>query len=222
MELKGQIEDIIYQNEVNSYTIAVLNTDKEDITIVGYLPFVNSGDTLKVVGKMVMHQEYGEQFRVDTFEKLMPETEEALERYLASGTIRGIGPATAKRIVQAFGKDTISIFKFSPEKLADIKGISDEKAIQMGQDFNENWEVWQLVGFLERFGIGASNAKKIHKELGINAISVIEENPYLLVEYTRGVDFKQIDKMALDLGIDYNSEKRIKSGIKHSLLLVRI
>ena len=109
------------------------------------------GDELKVVGKMVTHQEYGEQFKVDTFEKVMPQTLDALEKYLANGTIRGIGPATAKKIIKKFGEKTIDIFQYEPQKLSEVKGITEEKAIEMGQEFNENWGVWQIVGFLEKF-----------------------------------------------------------------------
>ena len=218
MEIKGEVTDIIYQNEVNSYTIAVFETDEEETTIVGYLPFVKSGDTLKVEGKFVEHKDYGRQFKVETFEKLMPETLGALEKYLANGSIKGIGEATAKKIIKTFGEDTINVFKFEPEKLAQIKGISKSKAIEMSESFIENWEVWQIVGFLERFGIGAENAKKIYDLLGINAIEQIESNPYILIDMSRGVDFKQIDQMALKLGISYDNQKRVESGIKYGLI----
>lgn len=218
MELKGEITDIIYQNEVNSYTIAVFETDEEETTIVGYLPFVKSGDTLNVNGRFVEHKDYGRQFKVDTFEKLMPETLGALERYLANGSIKGIGEATAKKIIKKFGEDTINVFKFEPEKLAQIKGITEAKAKEMSESFIENWEVWQIVGFLERFGIGAENAKKVYDLLGINAIEQIEANPYVLIDIARGVDFKQIDQMALNLGISYDNQKRVESGIKYGLI----
>ena len=218
MEIKGEVTDIIYQNEVNSYTIAVFETDEEETTIVGYLPFVKSGDTLKVEGKFVEHKDYGRQFKVETFEKLMPETLGALEKYLANGSIKGIGEATAKKIIKTFGEDTINVFKFEPEKLAQIKGISKSKAIEMSESFIENWEVWQIVGFLERFGIGAENAKKIYDLLGINAIEQIESNPYILIDMARGVDFKQIDQMALKLGISFDNQKRVESGIKYGLI----
>ena len=166
MELKGQIEDFIYQNESNSYTIAVLQTNElDDITVVGYLPFIAVGDTLKLTGKMVVHQEYGEQFKIDTFEKVMPESAEALEKYLASGTIKGIGPATAKKIIDKFGDDAINVFKFEPMRLAEIKGISKDKAYDISEEFNEKWEVWQIVSFLEQFGIGANNSKKVYDAL---------------------------------------------------------
>ncbi len=218
MEIKGEVTDIIYQNEVNSYTIAVFETEEEETTIVGYLPFVKSGDTLKVIGKFVEHKDYGIQFKVDTFEKMMPETLGALERYLANGNIKGIGEATAKKIIKKFGEDTINIFKFEPEKLAQIKGITEKKAKEMADSFIENWEVWQIVGFLERFGIGAENAKKVYDLLGINAIEQIESDPYILIDIARGVDFKQIDQMALNLGINYDNQKRVQSGIKYGLI----
>lgn len=220
MEIKGQLNEIIYQNEVNSYTIATFETDEEELTVVGYLPFINAGDTLKLIGKYVTHQEYGRQFKIDSFEKLMPQTLGALEKYLANGTIKGIGPSTAKKIVDTFGEETIHIFKFEPEKLSIIKGISKAKAIEMAESFNENWELWQIVGFLEKFGIGPGNAKKIYKLLGSNAIAEIEENPYILIDVARGVDFKQIDRIAIDIGISQDNTKRIKSGIKYSLIRV--
>ena len=218
MEIKGEITDIIYQNDVNSYTIAVFETDEEETTIVGYLPFVKSGDTLKVNGRFVEHKDYGTQFKVETFEKLMPETLGALERYLANGSIKGIGEATAKKIIKKFGEDTINIFKFEPQRLSEIKGISENKAIEMSESFIENWEVWQIVGFLDRFGLGAENAKKVYNLLGINAIEQIEANPYILIDIARGVDFKQIDQMALKLGINHDNQKRVESGIKYSLI----
>ena len=232
MELEGEVKEIIYKNELNSYCIAVfeianvkVDNDNihhkldDEITIVGYLPFINIGDTLKVIGKIVEHQEYGEQFKVDTFEKMMPQSMEALERYLANGSIKGIGPATAKKIIDTFGEDTVNIFKFEPTKLAQIKGITKEKAIEIAESFVENWEVWQIVVFLDKFGIGPQSAETIYKKLGINAIDEIQANPYILVDLVNKVNFNQIDKMALDIGMEYNNEKRIRSGIKHALIL---
>ena len=218
MEITGEIKDIIYKNEINSYTIADFETDEEETTIVGYLPFVNPGDTLKLIGKFVEHKDYGRQFKIDTFEKLMPQTLGALERYLAKGNIKGIGEAIAKRIIRTFGEETIHVFKYEPERLATIRGISKEGAKEMSTQFIENWEVWQIVGFLERFGIGAEYAKKVFDLYGTNAIEEIESNPYILIDLTRGVDFRQIDKMALDLGISYDNDKRIESGIKYGLI----
>ena len=247
MELEGEVIEIIYKNETNSYCIAVLQLDKNSMkagnkkteqismlsideeeidkldsetTIVGYLPFVNVGDTLKVVGNFVEHPEYGKQFKVNIFEKKMPQTTKALERYLANCGIKGVGPATAQNIVNMFGEDTLNVFKFEPEKLAQVKGISKDKALEIATTFIENWEVWQLVGFLDKFGIGPQSAEQIYKKLGVNAIEQIEANPYILIDLVAKVNFEQIDKMALDLGIEYNNEKRIRSGIKHALILM--
>lgn len=220
MEYSGEVLGIIYQNELNSYTIAEMYIDElEDVkTIVGYLPFVVEGDNLKIIGKFVEHREYGEQFKVESFEKVMPQTLDALERYLANGTIKGVGPATAKKIVKKFGDDTIDTIKYAPEKLAEIKGITRDKAIDISESFIESWEVWQIVGFLEKFSIGVENAKRIYDKLGNNAINQIKDNPYVLIDLVRGVDFRQIDKMALELGTDETSKKRIQSGIKYALI----
>ena len=221
MELRGQVEEFIYQNESNSYTIAVFSTEEEQeiITIVGYLPFIAVGDSLKLQGKMVVHQEYGEQFKIETFEKLMPQTAAALEKYLASGTIKGIGPATARKIIERFGEETLTIFKFEPMRLAEIKGISKDKAYEIGEEFNEKWGVWQIVSFLEEFGIGANNSKKVYDALGIDAVEKIQENPYILVDIVYGVNFNNIDKIAMQIGIPMDSDYRIKSGIKYALLV---
>lgn len=218
LELKGEVQDIIYQNEVNSYTIATFETSDEETTIVGYLPFVSEGDTLKVIGTYVDHKDYGTQFKVTTFEKLMPETLSALQRYLSNGSIKGVGEATAKRIIKKFGEDTINVIKYNPTRLAEIKGITEEKAKDIAESFLENQEMWQIVGFLERFNIGAEHAKKVYEMLGINSIEKIEEDPYILIDITRGVDFRQIDQMALKIGINPDNEKRVQSGIKYGLI----
>jgi len=219
MELKGQITDIIFQNEINGYTICVVENNEGDTTAVGYLPFINAGDTVILYGKYVTHQEYGEQFKIDTFEKTIPETTEGLINYLGSGLIKGIGKATAKKIVDRFKDETINVMKNEPERLAMVKGISEQKAVEICAEFVEKWELWQIVQFLERFGIGANNAKRIYKELGENAIQEIENNPYVLVDIVYGIDFKKIDKMALDIGIGVTFGKRIESGIKYALIL---
>lgn len=220
MELTGQLTEIIYQNEVNSYLIGILETEEDTITIVGYMPFLVEGDYIKVIGNFVTHKEYGMQFKVETFEKIMPKTLESLEKYLSNGTIKGIGPATAKKIVKLFGEDTINVFKFEPEKLTQIKGITKEKAMEMAQCFVENWELWQIVGFLDNFGISPANAKNIYKKLGPQTIDEIEENPYILIDLVKGVDFTKLDKYALENGFDINNYKRIKCGIKYSLLKI--
>ena len=219
MELTGEVENIIYKNESNGYTIASMIIDNEELVVTGYLPFINKGDSLKIVGKFVIHPDYGEQFKVDTFEKVLPQTEEALEKYLGNGIIKGVGPATAKKIIKKFGKATIEIMKMEPERLAEIRGITKSKAEEIAESFVENWELWQIVSFLEKFGIGSESAQKIYKALGADTINKIESDPYVLEEIGLRVDFAQIDKMALSIGIEKNSLRRIDSGIIHALNL---
>lgn len=219
MELTGEIENIIFKNDTNGYTIASMIIDGEELVVTGYLPFVSKGDSLKVVGKFVIHPDYGEQFKVETFEKILPQTEEALENYLGNGIIKGVGPATAKKIVKKFGKATIEVMKMEPERLAEIKGITIEKAQEISESFIINWDLWQIVSFLEKFGIGSESAQKIYKVLGPDTINKIESDPYLLEEIGIRVDFSQIDKMALSIGIEKNSLRRIDSGIIHALNL---
>lgn len=219
MEIKGQIEEIVYTNEENSYTVCTVSLEDDTLlTAVGYLPFLSVGDVVILYGKMVTHNMYGEQFKVDTFEKVMPVSTREIQKYLGSGIIKGVGPVTSKKIIDKFGDNAIYILRFEPYKLAEISGITSIKATQISDEFNKQWELWQIVIFLQKYGIGATNANRVYKEFGINAIEKIEENPYGLLSVLYGVDFKTIDKMAIDLGIDYDSNFRISSGIKYALI----
>ena len=218
LEITGEVTDIIYQNELNSYTVAEIENEEGNITIVGYLPFISVGDTLKLFGKIVTHQDYGEQFKVETFEKLVPQSLSALERFLSNGTIKGVGPATARKIIDTFKDETMHVLKFEPQKLTQIKGITYEKALNISETFNENMELWQIVGYLEKFGIGVQNAKNVHSKLGANAIEEIEKNPYILIDIANNVDFRKLDKMALENGVAINYRERIKSGIKYAMI----
>ena len=218
MQLEGQVIDIIYKNDVNSYTVATFETsEQEETTIVGYLPFVNEGDNLKITGDIVKHPDYGEQFKIVTFEKTMPTTPEALEKYLSNGSFKGVGPATAKKIVKTFGKDTINVIKLEPQKLTQIKGISKEKALEIAEQFVANWEIWQIVGFLDKFGIGPQSAENVYKKLGEGALEKISENPYILIDVASKVNFEKVDRVALELGVEESNYKRIRSGIKYGL-----
>lgn len=218
MQLEGQVIDIIYKNDINSYTVATFETsEQEETTIVGYLPFVNEGDNLKITGDIVKHPDYGEQFKIATFEKTMPTTPEALEKYLSNGSFKGVGPATAKKIVNTFGKDTINVIKLEPQKLTQIKGISKEKALEITEQFVANWEIWQIVGFLDKFGIGPQSAESVYKKLGEGALERISENPYILVDVASKVNFEKVDRIAMEMGVEESNYKRIRSGIKYGL-----
>ena len=217
MEIKGQIEDIIYTNESNGYTVCSIILDKEIITAVGYLPFINIGDIIIAQGNFVKHNTYGEQFKIEKFEKTMPNTIKEIEKYLGSGIIKGVGPATSKKIVDKFGEETVYVLQFEPYKLAQIKGITSDKAQEISNEFNMVWELWKIVMFLQQYGIGTTNANRVYKELGISAIDKIKENPYILLKFLYGVDFKNIDRMALTMGIEHDSTNRISSGIKYAM-----
>lgn len=219
MELKGQIEEIIFSNENNSYTVCSMSVNGGDITAVGYLPFLNIGDLIVAHGEFVNHNLYGKQFKINTFEKAIPNTTNEIEKYLGSGIIKGIGPATSKKIVNKFGEDTIYTLQYEPEKLTSIKGITKSRAMEISESFNNVWELWQIVIFLQQYGIGTVNANRIYKEYGMNAINAIKENPYALLNILYGVDFKHIDKMALSMGIESTSSFRVSSGIKYALNL---
>ncbi len=169
------------------------------------------------MGNFVEHPEYGTQFKIETFEKTLPETLEGLERYLANSNLKGIGPATAKKIIKQFGEDTIHILRFEPERLTCIKGITKEKAIEASESFNANWEIFRIVDYLQKYGIGPQNAERIYKKLGPNTIDLIEQNPYMLIDLVMKADFRQIDQIALKLGLDEESDKRVQSGIKYAL-----
>lgn len=169
------------------------------------------------MGNFVEHPEYGTQFKIETFEKTLPETLEGLERYLANSNLKGIGPATAKKIIKQFGGDTIHILRFEPEKLTCIKGITKEKAIEASESFNANWEIFRIVDYLQKYGIGPQNAERIYKKLGPDTIDLIEQNPYMLIDLVTKADFRQIDQIALKLGLDEESDKRVQSGIKYAL-----
>ena len=221
MEIKGQIDNIIYSNESNGYTVCELVTDMQIMTVVGYLPFINVGDVIVATGDIVKHNIYGEQFKVNSFEKVLPSNLSEIEKYLGSGIIKGIGPATAKKIITKFGEDSIYVLKCEPYKLAEIKGINKERALIISEEFNKLWELWQIVTFLQKYDIGTVNANRVYSKLGINALNIIKDNPYILLDILYGVGFEKIDKIAYELGIEDNSPYRISSAIKHGLKYIK-
>lgn len=214
---QGIIEEIIFSNEINGYTVCELRNDEDIITAVGFMPFVNVGEMLKVSGKWVTHPDYGEQLKVELYEKMLPQTAEALEKYLSSGLIKGVGPATAKKIIKRFGEDAVNIIQFHPEKLSEIKGINLEKALRIGQAFLEQRGLRDVVMFFQEYGISPTYAAKIFKAFGPDTIEEIKSNPYRLSDEVFGISFKTADRIAKSLGIDPSSKYRISSGIKYVL-----
>lgn len=215
--IEGTVEEIIFSNEINGYTVCCVRSEKEVVTAVGYMPFLNAGETVKLTGKWVSHPDYGDQFKAELYEKVFPQTEEAIEKYLASGIIKGVGPATAARIVQTFGRETLDIIGFKPQMLAGIKGISLDKAIRIGQAFEEQKGLRNVVMFLQEYGISPSCCVKIYRAFGDKAVDRIRENPYCLSEEVFGIGFKTADRIAMNMGVDPNSKFRMCSGIKYTL-----
>lgn len=216
--IEGIIEEVIYRNEGNGYTVCEIRGGKSIVTAVGYMPFINVGETIKASGRWVKHPDYGDQFKVELYEKVLPKTADAVEKYLSSGIVKGVGPVTAARIVQKFGSSTLEVISADPQKLSEIKGISLEKALAIGNALNEQKGLWEIVMFLQEYGIGPSVCVKIHKAYAGQAVSIIKENPYKLCEEIFGIGFKTADRIAMKLGIDPCSKFRLKSGIRYILL----
>jgi len=215
--IEGIIDDIIYKNEANGYTVCDIAAGKQMITAVGYMPFINEGETIRATGRWVKHPDYGDQFKVELYEKILPQTADNIEKYLASGIIKGVGPATAAKIVQKFGTSALEVIGNEPQRLAEIKGISLEKALSIGQALNEQKGLRDVVMFLQEYGISPSVCIKIHKAYADMAVARIKENPYRLCEDVFGIGFKTADRIAMKLGIDPRSRFRIRSGIKYVL-----
>lgn len=217
VEFEGAIESIVYSNPSNGYTVARLKKDKELITIVGYLPLINEGQTVNVSGEWVNHPEYGQQLKVSSYNEIVPTSAEGIERYLSSGFISGIGPVTAKKIVDKFGSDTLDIIEYNPEKLMDVEGIGEKKAGVIAQSFQEQKELRNVMVFLQTYGISAGNSIKIYKKYGQDTINIVKENPYRLTVDIFGIGFKTADRIARNLGIDRTSRYRLMAGIKYVL-----
>lgn len=220
VEITGEIVAIIYRNEISGYTICnISGADDEDVTVVGFLPYVQEGEEVKVFGNWVNHPDYGKQLKVETFEKVMPKGIPAIEKYLASGIIKGVGIVTAKKLVNKFKEETIDVIRNTPERLVEVKGINMEKAVAMSQALNEQWDLWKFTSFLGDYGIGNKNIVKIYKELGSGALDMVKSNPYIILEICRGISFKNADNIANNVGIPANNFMRVAAGIKYVLNL---
>ncbi|MFV0516107.1 MAG: ATP-dependent RecD-like DNA helicase [Aminipila sp.] len=213
----GTIEEIIFKNEDNGYTIAIAENESEIFTVVGYLPFVDKGRSYEFTGNWKNHPTYGEQFDVTEAKEIMPTSKEGVESFLASGAIRGIGKKTAALIVKKFGAAALEIIEQNPERLSEVDGIGDKKAATIGLAFKEKRSLAKVSMFLSEFGISANYAIKLFREYGESTIDVVAENPYRLVNEIYGIGFKKADAIAEKMGISRDDEYRIKSGIKFVL-----
>lgn len=217
LTIEGIVKDIVFRNELNSYTVAKLDTEDGEATIVGKIPIINLGETLKVEGEWVYHPTYGEQLKVTNVSLVVPSTVNGIEKYLSSGLIPYIGPKTARKIVEKFGLDTLDIIQYNPEKLKEIEGIGDKKLEKIVTAYREQSEIRDIMMFLQQFGITPNYSMRIYKKYGKDTISILTENPYKLSEDIYGIGFKKADKIAENMGISKTSPYRIQGGIRYVL-----
>ncbi|WP_026506893.1 SF1B family DNA helicase RecD2 [Butyrivibrio sp. MC2013] len=216
---KGYIDHFVYKNEENGYGVANVIIDGEEMTCVGTFRDADVGDTLEIEGEIVSHPAYGEQVKVRSYRVVEPEDAQAMERYLGSGAIKGIGPAMAARIVKKFGEDTFRIIEIEPERLAEIKGISMKKAQSVAQQMQEKRDMRDVMIFLQRYGISGTMSVKIFNKYGASIYNILKENPYKLAEDIGGIGFRTADEIASRVGISVDSDFRIRSGIIYSMQL---
>ena len=216
----GYIDHIIFRNEDNGYTVMVLKgvEGEDELTCVGSFPVITQGASVEATGKYIQHPVYGKQFQAEFLTEKMPEDALAMERYLGSGAIKGIGAALAGRIVRHFGGDTLRIVEEEPERLAEIKGISEKKAREIAAQIEEKADMRKAMIFLQKYGISLNLGAKIYQKYGDSVYSVLQENPYRLAEDISGVGFKIADEIAYRIGIHTDSDYRIRSGMLYTLL----
>lgn len=215
---KGYVEHIIYQNTENGYTVMNLVSEEDEITCVGIFQGLGAGETIEVTGEYTEHALYGQQFKASSYRILAPDDIVSIQRYLASGTIKGIGETLAARIVKRFGTDTFRIMEEEPERLSEVKGISERIAREIYMQMEEKRGMREAMLFLQKYGISNTLAAKIYQTYGMRLYSVMQENPYLLAEDISGVGFKMADELAAKIGIHTDSDYRIRSGILYALL----
>ena len=218
ISLEGFIDNIIFRNEENGYTVFEVVADGEHHTCVGTFQFINEGEFIEFEGVETVHPGYGEQIQIKSYEMKMPTDEISMERYLGSGVIKGIGEALASRIVKRFGSDTFRIIEEEPEQLSKIKGISEKKALEIASQMMEKRDMRKAMMFLQDLGISMNMAAKIYGRYGSSMYSIIRENPYKLADDISGIGFKIADEIASKAGISRNSDYRIRSGILYVLL----
>lgn len=215
--LSGTVEHITYTNGSNGYTVASLKTADDSFTIVGTMPFLAAGDFVNVTGSFDSHPTYGPQFKVQSFEKAAPSDTASILRYLSSGAIRGVGPATARSIVERFGDRSLEIMETEPERLSEIRGISLDKAIKIGEEYRKQFGVRDVMLFLNPFRVSPEGAIKVFNALGSNACDIIRQNPYVLCSEQIGFSFEKAEEISISFSIPKDSDCRIAAGIEYVL-----
>lgn len=215
--ISGIISKITFRNESNAYTVAVLKTKTEEIVAVGTLPFINEGDSVDLEGEYTVHATYGEQFKVSSFTQRTPENSAAILRYLSSGAIKGVGPTTAMRLVEKFGEDTLDVIQNHPSDMANLKGISMQKAMQIHEEYQKQFGVRDIMVMLSKYNIAPDRCVGIYRKFGANAIEIIKSNPYVLCEEGIDFPFELTEEIAVDNQFDMSSELRVSAGLEYVL-----
>ena len=216
--ITGFVDHIVFQNSENGYTVMILSTEGEEMTCVGMCKGLTQGENISAEGEYIEHPVYGRQFKIQSYETVTPTDRVGMERYLGSGAIRGVGEALAARIVKKFGDDTFRIIEEEPERLAEVKGISERKAQEIAIQMEEKKDLREALVYLQQYGISNTLAVKIYNTYGMEMYSVMRENPYRLAEDVSGVGFRIADEIAGKIGIHTDSDYRIRSGILYTLL----
>lgn len=217
MIVTGTIENIIYKNSENGYTVLELFVERRLITVSGKFPIVGVGETLELEGEFKMHPEYGVQFVAESVKVESPVDEKSIAKYLSCGLISGVGEVTANNIVKTFGKDTLSVIENEPSRLSCVRGISTKKACEIHNTYKDIKKMQEAVMFLQKYDISINTAVKIFDKYKYKTEEVLTENPYKLIEDIEGIGFKTADKIAMKLGITFDSEKRMRAGILYEL-----
>ena len=215
--ISGTVESVIFKNESNGYTVCDIDCGGTPVTVVGILPFLNEGETVTVTGEWTYHSSFGRQFKAETYEKQLPTSKETILSYLSDGSISGIGPVLAKRIVDKYGEDSLDVIENHPEWLSDISGITAKKALKMSECYREQFGMRNVLIFFNGY-FGPATAVKVYKRWGAASVDIIKSNPYLLCEEINGIGFERADNIATGLGLDPTSIFRLCAGIKHVLL----
>lgn len=215
--IEGEVYDVVYVNDENGYTVCEIDSDGVLNVLVGHMPFIAPGETVRATGVWTTHAEYGRQLKVESLEHILPQNLSSIYTYLSSGAVSGIGPSTARKIVDRFGEDSLNIIRTDPQQLTAIRGISSSKAEAISEAFILRQDTAETVMFFQEFGISPNLAMKVYKRYGSGSIDMVRENPYALCETVQGIGFKTCDKIAVAMGLPFDSRNRIKSGLRYAL-----
>lgn len=217
LEITGTVEHIVYHNENNQYTVMEIEAEDELVTVVGIFPYISRGEELKIIGEWTHHQSFGQQFKANTFERSKPKTASAMLKYLSGGAVKGVGAATAKKIVELFGENTLEIIENDPERLTQIKGITKKKAMDISDEIRKIYGIRELMLYLSAFGVRPEQTVNVWKAYGGDGIYLIKENPYCICDENIGIDFAVADTIAVSMEKSHTNAGRVSAGVVHVL-----